>query len=304
MGLTRTRQFPIEGLQMEPAVNNVGPFPRPHFLKAWWEELAHDGELVVVEAQNSALILIDGGDHLEFAGDNDLTDYHSPLGSDVTAVCLELAAHLRPGDRILFDSLPAEGAKLLHEGLIAAGMAPNMVEFDLTMVLDLPSNVDDFYSLVGKKNRHELRRKRRRYETEVAPLLHRTYTGTGFGIEEFIRLHRLAAGSKGKFMTAQRASFFSRLATLPGWRVDLLEREGVGTAALFGWADDHGYYLYNSCFDPSLQAASPGLVLLTSMIETAIQSQLHVFDFLKGDEGYKSRMGARPRQLHHLEVRV
>lgn len=304
MGLTRTREFPIARLELEPAVADVGPFPRPGFLKTWWEELPHDGELVVVEAENSALILFDGGDHLEFAGDTDLTDYHSPLGSDVTAVCLELAAHLRPGDRISLDSLPAEGAKLLHEGLVAAGMTPHTVEFDLAMVLDLPSSVDDFYSLVGRKDRHELRRKRRRYESEVGPLLHRTHTGTGFGIEEFIRLHRLAAGSKGKFMTAPRASFFKRLATLPGWRIDLLERDGVATAALFGWADDRGYYLYNSCFDPSLQAASPGLVLLTSMIETAIRSRLEIFDFLKGDEGYKSRMGARPRPLHHMEVRV
>lgn len=304
MGLIRTREFPAAGLELEPAVADVGPFPRPDFLRTWWEELPHDGELVVVEAHNSALILIDRGDHLEFAGDSDLTDYHSPLGSDVAAVCLELAAHVRPGDRILLDSLPAEAAKLLHEGLVAAGMTPHIVEFELAMVLDLPSSVDDFYSLVGKKDRHELRRKRRRYETEVGPLLHRTHTGTGFGIEEFIRLHRLAAGSKGKFMTAQRADFFKRLATLPGWRVDLLERDGVATAALFGWSDDRGYYLYNACFDPSLQAASPGLVLLTSMIETAIRSRLEIFDFLKGDEGYKSRMGARPRQLHHMEVRV
>jgi CelD/BcsL family acetyltransferase involved in cellulose biosynthesis len=304
MGLTRTREFPTARLELEPAVADVGPFPRPGFLKAWWEELPHDGELVVVEAENSALILFDGGDHLEFAGDTDLTDYHSPLGSDVTAVCFELAAHLRPGDRISLDSLPAEGAKLLHEGLVAAGMTPHTVEFDLAMVLDLPSSVDDFYSLVGRKDRHELRRKRRRYESEVGALLHRTHTGTGFGIEEFIRLHRLAAGGKGKFMTAPRASFFKRLATLPGWRIDLLERDGVATAALFGWADHRGYYLYNSCFDPSLQAASPGLVLLTSMIETAIRSQLQIFDFLKGDEGYKSRMGARPRPLHHMEVRV
>jgi CelD/BcsL family acetyltransferase involved in cellulose biosynthesis len=303
MGLTRTRVFPGTGLDMEPAVADVGPFPRTGFLRAWWEELAPDGDLVVVEANNSALILFDGGAYLEFAGDTDLTDYHSPLGTDVTALCLELAAHLGPRNRISLDSLPAEGAKLLHEGLVAAGLTPHVVEFDLAMVLDLPASVEEFYALVGKKDRHELRRKRRRYETEVGPLLHRTHTGTGFGIEEFIRLHRLAAGRKGKFMTTQRANFFTRLATLPGWRVDLLERGGRATAALFGWADDRGYYLYNSCFDPSLQGASPGLVLLTSMIETAIRSRLKVFDFLKGDEGYKSRMGARSRQLYHIEVR-
>lgn len=304
MGLIRTREFPSAVLELEPTVADVGPFPRPDFLRAWWEEIQPGGELVVVEARQSALVLVDLGDHLEFAGDADLTDYHSPLGTDVTAACIELANHLAPGNRVSLDSLTTEATKLLEEGLVAAGLAPQTVEFDLAMILDLPTSVEDFYSFIGKRDRHELRRKRRRYEADVGPLMHQTLTGAGFGIEEFIRLHRLASGRKGKFMTSRRAGFFRRLATLPGWRVDLLERDGVATAALFGWADARGYYLYNTCFDPALQAASPGMVLLTSMIETAIRSGLEIFDFLKGDEEYKSRMGARPRPLHHVEVRV
>ena len=43
--------------------------------------------------------------------------------------------------------------------------------------------------------------------------------------------------------------------------------------------------------------ASPGVVLFSSMIETEIERGASVFDFLKGDEPYKFRHGAEPRQL-------
>ena len=34
----------------------------------------------------------------------------------------------------------------------------------------------------------------------------------------------------------------------------------------------------------------------------AIKSGLRIFDFLKGDEDYKARLGAKPRPLHRLEA--
>jgi CelD/BcsL family acetyltransferase involved in cellulose biosynthesis len=166
----------------------------------------------------------------------------------------------------------------------------------------LPASTDAYYSLIGKKERHELRRKRRRYEDQVGPPKLRTDTGAGFGFEEFIRLHRLAPGEKGGFMTDERLRFFARLARQEGWRVDYLEQDGVATACLFGWTDGSDYYLYNSCIDPEVQAASPGLVLLVGMIEHAIGEGWGVFDFLKGDEVYKSRLGAVPRQLFQVRA--
>jgi CelD/BcsL family acetyltransferase involved in cellulose biosynthesis len=53
-----------------------------------------------------------------------------------------------------------------------------------------------------------------------------------------------------------------------------------------------------------LQAVSPGLVLLLSMIEHAIGQGWGRFDFLTGNEPYKARMGARPRQLYRVEAKT
>ena len=43
------------------------------------------------------------------------------------------------------------------------------------------------------------------------------------------------------------------------------------------------------------------MVLLATLIRSAIERNLGVFDFLKGDEQYKYRMGAEARPLYVLE---
>jgi CelD/BcsL family acetyltransferase involved in cellulose biosynthesis len=179
-----------------------------------------------------------------------------------------------------------------------------VTEHEVAMVLELPESVDGFYEMVGKKERHELRRKRRRYQGEVGPVEFTTEWGAGFAMDEFIRLHRLSEGRKGEFMTPTREAFFRRLAGQPGWRVDSLVHEGRATASLFAWVDGNTYYLYNSSYDPRYMHASPGMVALATMIEAAIIEEITYFDFLKGAESYKSRLGATPRPLYKIEALV
>jgi CelD/BcsL family acetyltransferase involved in cellulose biosynthesis len=200
------------------------------------------------------------------------------------------------------DSLPGEAATAVASSLASTGLRPKTSEQTVARVLQLPSSIDEYHVMIGKKERHELRRKRRRYEEQIGPATLRTDVGAGFGFDEFVRLHRLAPGDKGTFMTGERHRFFTRLAGQDGWRVDYMENGGVATACLFGWSDGSDYYLYNSSFDPAVQAASPGQVLLAGMIEHAITEGWGVFDFLKGDESYKARLGAETRQLFRVEA--
>jgi CelD/BcsL family acetyltransferase involved in cellulose biosynthesis len=273
---------------------------------------------MVVSDSEAALVLVDQNDRIEFAGDPDLFDYHSPLasssgrdtgsprsGPDLNAVCVELAEHLG-GRRLRLDSLPAEAAKLLEGGLTASGLTVTMAEHQVAMVLNLPARVDDFYEMIGKKERHELRRKSRRFEAQVGVPELSVHHGDGDApddaVDEFIRLHRLAAGAKGNFMDAEHERFFRRLARQEGWRTDVLRVGERVAACLFGWSDHDAYYLYNSSYDPDLGAASPGIVALTFLIESAIDEGIRTLDFLKGAEEYKARLGAVPRPLYALEL--
>ena len=76
--------------------------------------------------------------------------------------------------------------------------------------------------------------------------------------------------------------------------------DGSPVAAAFGFEDDVAYYLYNSAFDPSAGRVSPGVVLVSLLIERAIATGKTIFDFLKGDEPYKFRLGAEPRPLFEV----
>jgi CelD/BcsL family acetyltransferase involved in cellulose biosynthesis len=96
-------------------------------------------------------------------------------------------------------------------------------------------------------------------------------------------------------------AWFTDLAGQDGWRIDLLSgEEGIPLAATFGWADHHAYYLYNSAYDRRA-GGSPGMVLLSMLIERTIEAGVGVFDFLKGDEPYKQRLGATGRPLYAFE---
>ena len=302
MAMTDLDRFPDEGLDLIALAPKVGPFPRADFMRAWWEEFRPDARMMIISSEGGVLPLMESAGVIQFLGDSDLTDYHSPLGRDVSGPVDILATMIDRTTSLDLDSLPGEAAAAIAESLSSTGLLPKTSEQTVARVLQLPASIDEYHVMVGKKERHELRRKRRRYEEQIGPATLRTDTGPGFGFDEFVRLHRLSPGDKGTFMTGERHRFFARLASQDGWRVDYLENGGAATACLFGWTDGSDYYLYNSSFDPAAQAASPGQVLLATMIEHAIAEGWGVFDFLKGDEGYKARLGALPRQLFRVEV--
>ena len=169
----------------------------------------------------------------------------------------------------------------------------------MAAVLHLPPTFDEYLHLVGKKERHEIRRKSRRYGRGLGEPRHRTQQDPGWGLQEFIRLHRLARGAKAQFMDEETTPLFRQLAGLRGWRVDLLDAgDRKAAACVFGYSDADCYYLYNSSFDPAHSALSPGVVLLATLIEKVIEEGLTRFDFLKGNEVYKRRLGAVHRPLY------
>jgi CelD/BcsL family acetyltransferase involved in cellulose biosynthesis len=303
MALRVHQDWDSPGFDLTPLAAAMGPFPRRPFLETWWRHRGSGLELMLVESPGALLPLARFGDHVGFLGEPDLTDYHCPLGKDVEQAVADLVPLLSQGEVVVLDSLPVEAMEAIRAGMAGAGAAFNVEEHAVSAVLDLGSSFGHWLDAIGKKERHEIRRKRRRYEEVLGPIVHETHFGAGFGFEQFVSLHRRAAGEKASFMTDEMRSFFADLTTLPGWRIDLLAHGEAATACLFGYTDDSGYYLYNSSYDPDLAAASPGQVLLSSMIERATEEGRSYIDFLKGEEDYKFRLGARRRALYRVEAK-
>lgn len=278
---------------MIPIAPGTGPFADPGFLEVVHRHFPQ-GELRTAESDDgmAAVELVDGV--VVGIGHRDLIDYRSPLGPAGPT----LVADLADGAPLSLDSLPIEAAEPIAAALRERGRDVEVVEDDLTAELALPGTFEDWLAAIGKKERHETRRKRRRYEEIVGPVRVEAFDEPGPRLDEFVALHRTSVGEKQGFMTEPMAAYFADLLGLEGWSINaLIDPDGVMTAAGFGVYDMDGFSLYNSAFDRERGAASPGVVLISSLIEHCVAAGARRLDFLKGDEAYKFRLGAERRPL-------
>ncbi len=279
----------------------VGPFVRSGFLEAWWSSFGTPDEPLDVVIDDTGLVPFWlTSDAIRLAGEPDLTDYHAPLGIDGSQMLVDYILSRPRGAPYVFDSLPEEAASSIVAFFDYQGVEVNNHQHAVAMRLSLPISYDEYLTSIGKKQRHEMRRKARRFgELLGDPVL---TVGDAFDdLDAFFAFHRQAGGDKGTFMTPQREAFFRDLMAIDGARLDVL-RDGVGApvAASFGFVDADAYYLYNSAYDPARSDASPGIVMLSMLIEQAIAHERRWFDFLKGDETYKYRLGAEERPLFRI----
>ena len=256
----------------------------------------------MIESDTAALVIEREGATIRLAGHEDLTDYHSPLGDGVADLVAAFARTLPSGTHLDLDSLPDEAAAPIHEGLHRAGLTAAFQQHEVSAVLELPETFDDYLGALSKKQRHEVRRKIRRFtETLGEPRLVRQAGSDA--VEVFAEMHRRAHGDKATFMTERMADHFRTLEKEVGAVMDVLYGDEERPVAIaFAFEDPETSYLYNSAYEPDVAEASPGIVLVAGLIAAAIERGHTRFDFLKGDEIYKFRMGAHERPLYRLTV--
>jgi CelD/BcsL family acetyltransferase involved in cellulose biosynthesis len=169
---------------------------------------------------------------------------------------------------------------------------------------------DDFETYVrslGKKERHELRRKIRRLERSSQATFHwASDAERATTLDRFFALHRLSRGEKADFMTPAVERFFRDIADALaplGWlRLGVLRAHDEDAAVLFAFAYRGTLALYNAAYDPALASLSIGIVGHAWAIREAIGERLDTYDLLRGDEPYKYDLGAADRWLGRLEA--
>ena len=192
------------------------------------------------------------------------------------------------------------------------GWTLNVEREDVCPVLTLPpkATFDDYLVTLGKKERHEIRRKLRRAETvgEVA------LVESPFPLDDldaFIDLHQKRWGDDGLFAPipggAASRVFFRRLfeEAGPGCPIGLTfvtvgERR---IAAGIHCETSDGYLYYNAGTDPDARDLSPGVLMIARYLERALAAGKRRFDFLRGDEPYKYEWGAVDEPIQRLLVR-
>ncbi len=300
-------------------------FSTPEWHKAWWEEFGADKDLVLLTMTRDAVLIgivplyrasIEGRFVLRFVGGVDLTDYLGPICAtdDFEEVADSLVRWLQTTD-IDWDEFDAHNlpvpfgfAEVLVDHVDRQGFAFELEQEETSAVLPLASDWDGYLASLGSKERHELKRKRRRLARDHPDASFRTATEETLeaDLRAFVDIHRGAEGMKGHFMRPEIATFFGRVAHtfMPlGWlRLDFLEIGGRTVAATFGFELDKRLYLYNSAYEPEARSSSPGLMLVSELVKEAIERGFERFDFLRGPERYKYQLGAQALPLNNVKV--
>ena len=286
-------------LEDDPYDEHVGPFPRERFVADWMATVG-TGSPLSASGRSAYLPLVAVDGLVTIAGEAGVTDYHSPLGPEPGNLVPSLLEIRDTVDAVVLDSLPPDSFHALHAGFEAAGVAIEVDQSEAAAVIVVEG---EYLESLSKKQRHEVRRKERRFsEMFGAPEL-AVGTDREPAMDRFVDIHRLADGEKGQFLTEDREELFRRLHASPGWEIAELRASGSVAASLFGYRESDAYYLYNSAYDPEYREASPGVVALFRLIEHLVSSGCRRIDLLKGDEIYKFRMGAQARPLYKISLR-
>ncbi len=81
-----------------------------------------------------------------------------------------------------------------------------------------------------------------------------------------------------------------------------LNLDGRAAAAWYGFTSDDAVYFYQGGRDPEWQRESVGLVLMSLMIQRAIERGYRIFNFLRGDDEYKNAWKPSRRVTGELVV--
>lgn len=305
-------------------------FLRSDWLRLWWKHLGH-GDLTVWTVHDTdqslmgmAPLLIDQQDGklvASIVGCEDVTDYVDlvyPSDNEratevLEALLQQVCAPESPRwDEWQLCNIPETSKTLTLLPALAQGYGLTVEQrvSDVCPIIALPSDYEAYLLTLDKKQRHEVRRKRRRAEAHPVEWQH-TEAGSEFGleIEKFLALMRLSTSDKAHFLTETgHIDFFRDMGDVlskRGWlELSFLSIDGHPAAALWYFIYKERIMLYNSGLNPSdFAGLSLGIVLLTLSIEDAIQRKFKVYDFLRGDEEYKFRMGATPTTVYSLTLR-
>ncbi|MFQ6102521.1 MAG: GNAT family N-acetyltransferase [Anaerolineae bacterium] len=192
----------------------------------------------------------------------------------------------------------------------ARGWAVETTRDDVCPIVQLPATWEEYLQMLGKKQRHEVRRKMRRLEAqaEVDWYIVGPKRDLGAEVEHFMDLMATSTPDKAEFLTPRMRSFFRELARVAydaGWlQLAFLEIEGRKAAAYLNFIYNNRVLVYNSGLDwrafPKLGA---GIVLTAYCIRHAIERGCKVFDFMQGAERYKYQFGGQDVEVRRLIVR-
>ena len=299
-------------------VNTI--FITPQWQGIWWNRFKSDikPSIQVLTSGGNAigvLPLLLENKEATFIGDSDVYDYMDfPIvqgyGEQFFSMAWDYLSEMG-WDTLRLESIPENSPTLEYLPEVARNNGCNVElhNSDTTPCMDLPGSWEDYLSGLRKKDRHELRRKLRRLESNSEFKQYAVEIkdeSVREDMDDFFRLMALSRDDKSDFLTQENKEFFVDLALnfseSGKYKLFFMEIDGVRVASCICFDYDETYLLYNSGYDPEKSSLSVGLLNKALTIQEAISQDIKEYNFLRGTERYKYHLGASDRAVFDLII--
>ncbi len=296
-------------------------FVLPAWLETWWQCCHNAAELYLVSVRQDEKIigiapLQVRGKKAAFIGSNDTCDYMDFI--------------IAPGKEseffnVLIDDLKKTGINHLDlshirddstamvnltEMVKSYGYEMSCNQDAVSLEMELPTDWGKYLGLLTVKQRHEIKRKLRRLG-EMGNYRYRSIEGreaVNDFMDTFLKLFAESREDKAAYLTAQRESFLRSMADAMSGagmlRIGFLELDAIPAAAVMCFDFNDTVYLFNSGYVPEYGYLSVGALSKVLCIKDSIEKGMKRFDFLKGAETYKYRLGGREIMLYKCQITI
>lgn len=302
--IDRLREFQREWERFERAQGPSNPFQTPEWMLTWWSHFGSGKLHILAFRQGAELVGVlpcflhrwNGRRQLTLIGTG-VTDYLDPLldarhSAAIVDALVSHLAHNAEWDICHWQDLSADTP--------LASICRCEEDTPCSHVM-LPANFGEFVATLPKVLRRNLRRDRNRAEAIGAVRFESTPDADPELLDALIALHAerwQEVGEPGT-IAANRAEGFLREAAAALAGRGMLElfslrfQERV-VAVILAFRANHTLFGYLSAFDPKYAEYSFGREVLAQALSFAHSSGYREWDFLRGEEEYKTAWGTQP----------
>ena len=305
------------------------PFSSFTFYNAWVETFVDDLtqiKMLFFYNENNlvglAPILIDHiNKNVSILGDKDLFDYRDIIYISEFAeeIYIEFLSYMKlqpwfEGFTIFMQSIPesSELFNMINNNKLNSFIDAEIKEEDVTPIYDkagmgVKGGWDDYLLALKKKQRHEIRRKLRKFESQDFQFktINKNDDLSEF-LPDFYELFINSREDKKEFLTEERKTFFNKMlfAFAEKNELKILSYYDGNTLISACIVIEYAsiYFLYNSAYSLDYNSYSVGLVSKIIALKESIESNLGAFNFLRGNERYKYELGGADLKLYEIKL--
>jgi CelD/BcsL family acetyltransferase involved in cellulose biosynthesis len=309
----------------------VSPFLQLEFQRAWWH-LKGGGEwkktdLFILAGYGDSGELVgiaplfrsgeEGSQKLLFIGSHEIADFldiicaQSNLQTFISAIIDFLLRDANTQwESLDLWNLLAESKSIDTLQNISAerGLEFSNELLESSPIIALPKSFDDYLESLSGRDGKEMRRKLRkaaRYPLPIDLEILGQNDDYEQGVNDFFALMAMEK-HKAEFLQGEmreQMQSIGQAAFAGGWGQLAFLRVGEQRlAAYFNFDYANRIWAYNSGFNPEHSELSPGLLLTAKMVEWCIENGRETFDFMRGDEDYKYRVGGLDRYVQRVRI--